>query len=103
MTFYATLRKGSWRLLSVGVAAALTLSACSSGSSSGDSSSAKKITFWYSTSAQDKGYTELAKDFQAKTGISVEIVNIPNDGFQDKLKQAPQANSLPGTGSVPSL
>jgi alpha-1,4-digalacturonate transport system substrate-binding protein len=103
MAFSTTVRRGSWRLLSVGVAAALTLGACSSGSSSGDSSSVKKITFWYSTSAQDKGYTELAKDFQAKTGITVDIVNIPNDGYQDKLKQAAQANSLPDTASVPSL
>jgi alpha-1,4-digalacturonate transport system substrate-binding protein len=103
MTFSATVRRGSWRLLSVGVVAALTLGACSSGGSSGDSSSVKKITFWYSTSAQDKGYTELAKDFLAKTGITVDIVNIPNDGYQDKLKQAAQANSLPDTASVPSL
>ena len=102
MAISATVRRESWRLLSVGVVAALTLSACSSGSS-GDSSSVKKITFWYSTSAQDQGYTNLAKDFLAKTGISVEIVNIPNDGYQDKLKQAAQANSLPDTASVPSL
>lgn len=102
MTDTGTARRGRWRWLSVGVIAALTLGACSSGDS-GDSSSVKKITFWYSTSAQDKGYTDLAKDFQAKTGISVEIVNIPNDGYQDKLKQAAQANSLPDTASVPSL
>jgi alpha-1,4-digalacturonate transport system substrate-binding protein len=99
----ATVRRGRWRWLSVGVIAALTVSACSSGGDSGDKSSVKSITWWYSTSAQDQGYTELAKDFQAKTGISVEIVNVPYDGYQDKLKQAAQANSLPDTASVPSL
>ena len=98
----ATARRGRWRWLSVGVIAALAVSAC--GSSGSDSESgAKSITFWYSTSAQDQGYTDLAKEFQAKTGISVEIVNVPNDGYQDKLKQAAQASSLPDTASVPSL
>jgi alpha-1,4-digalacturonate transport system substrate-binding protein len=102
MAISATVRSGRLRWLSVGVIAALTLGACGSGDSD-DSADAKSITFWYSTSAQDQGYTDLAKDFQAKTGISVEIVNVPNDGYQDKLKQAAQANSLPDTASVPSL
>jgi len=102
MTDSGTVRRGRLRWLSVGVIAALTLGACSSGDS-GDSSSVKSITFWYSTSAQDQGYPDLAKEFQAKTGVSVEIVNVPYDGYQDKLKQAAQANSLPDTASVPSL
>jgi len=102
MAISATVRRGRWRLLSVGVVATLALSACGS-SGSGSSSGAKKITFWYSTSAQNQGYTDLAKDFLAKTGVTVEIVNIPNDGYQDKLKQAAQANSLPDAASVPSL
>jgi len=103
MTDSGTAWMGRWRWLSVGVIAALTLGACSSGDSGDSSSSAKKITFWYSSSAQNKGWEDLAKDFQAKTGITVELVNIPTDGFQDKLKQAAQANSLPDTGDVPSL
>ena len=102
MAISATVRRGRLRWLSVGVIAALTLGACSSGDSD-DSADVKNITFWYSTSAQDQGYLDLAKDFQAKTGISVEIVNLPNDGYQDKLKQAAQANALPDTASVPSL
>ncbi len=102
MAISATVRKGSLRWLSVGVIAALTLGACSSGDSD-DSADVKKITFWYSTSAQDQGYADLAKDFQAKTGVSIEIVNVPNDGYKDKLKQAAQANSLPDAASVPAL
>src|SRR4051794_17149715 len=103
MAISATVPRGRWRWLSVGVIAALTLSACGSGGSDDSGSGAKKITFWYSTSAQDQGYLDLAKEFEAKEGIQVEIVNIPNDGYQDKLKQAAQANSLPDTASVPSL
>jgi len=96
------MRGARWRWLAAGVVATLALSACGSGSDD-SSKDVKSITFWFSTSAQDKGYTELAKDFQAKEGISVEIVNVPYDGYQDKLRQAAQANSLPDTASVPSL
>lgn len=103
MTNSATVRRGlrRWRWLSTGLVVTLALAGC--GSSSDDSTDAKKITFWFSTSAQDQGYTDLAKEFQAKEGVEVEIVNIPNDGYQDKLKQAAQANSLPDSASVPSL
>ena len=103
MAILATLRRGAGGGCRWASSRPSLVSACCSGSSAGDSSSAKKITFWYSTSAQDKGYTDLAKEFQAKEGISVEIVNIPYDGYQDKLRQAAQANSLPDTASVPSL
>lgn len=102
MAISAAVRKGCLRWLAVGAVTALALSACGSGSDSG-SGDAKSITFWFSTSAQDQGYTDLAKEFEAKEGIKVEIVNIPNDGYQDKLKQAAQANSLPDVASVPSL
>jgi alpha-1,4-digalacturonate transport system substrate-binding protein len=102
MAISATVRRGRLRWLSVGVIAALTLGACGSGDSD-DGADAKSITFWYSTSAQDQGYIDLAKDFQAKTGISVEIVNLPNDGYDEKVKQAAQANALPDTASVPGL
>ncbi|MEV6968744.1 extracellular solute-binding protein [Hamadaea sp. NPDC051192] len=90
--------------LSVGAAAALSLTALSACSSDdGDGSGTKKITFWLSTSAQLDGYTNLAKEFEAKEGVTVEIVNVPYDGYQDKLRQSAQANSLPDVASVPSL
>src|SRR3954471_4803073 len=94
-----------WRWLAAGVVIATALTACGSGSGSGDSSGdgAKKITFWLSTAAQIQGYTDLAKEFQAKEGITVEVVNQPYDGYQDKLRQSAQANSLPDVASVPSL
>ncbi len=102
MAISATILKGRPRWLAAGAVAVLALGACSSGSGGG-SGDPGTITFWYSTSAQDQGYADLAKDFQAKEGIKVEIVNVPNDGYQDKLKQAAQANALPDTASVPSL
>jgi len=104
MAISPTVRTGRWRWLSAGLAAVLTLSACGSGSDDkGGDSTAKNITFWFSTSAQDQGYQDLAKEFQAKEGISVEIVNVPYDGYQDKLKAAAQANALPDTASAPGL
>ncbi|GAA2624254.1 extracellular solute-binding protein [Paractinoplanes durhamensis] len=89
-----------WAVAAATAAVLALTSGCSGGDDSGD---AKSITFWYSTSAQDKGYADLATQFEAKEGVKVEIVNVPYDGYQDKLKQAAQANSLPDTASVPSL
>jgi alpha-1,4-digalacturonate transport system substrate-binding protein len=90
-----------WRWLPVGLATAIALAACGSGSSGG--SEAKSITFWFSTSAQAEGIYDLAKEFQAKEGVTVNIVNVPYSGYQDKLRQAAQANALPDVASVPSL
>lgn len=96
-------RSRIWQLAILAIAGALVLAGCGSGSS-GSSSSAKTITFWLSASkAQAAGYYDLAKDFKAKTGITVKIVNVPYDAYQTKLRQAAQANSLPDSASVPSL
>ncbi|MFI6739104.1 ABC transporter substrate-binding protein [Nonomuraea sp. NPDC050451] len=112
MTTSVTTRKRltRWRWVPVTVAVVLALTACGSssgGDSGGDSgggSGAKSISFWLSASAaQAQGYHDLAKEFEAKEGVKVEIVNVPYDGYQDKLRQAAQANSLPDAASVPSL
>ncbi len=107
MTTSATARRRltRWRWLPVSVIAAIALSACGSNSTTDSGSTdAKNITFWLSAStAQAQGYHDLAKEFLAKEGVTVEIVNIPNSGYQDKLRQAAQANSLPDAASVPSL
>ena len=98
-------RLPQWRRLTIGIAAVLALAACGSGSSgSSGGSGTKSITFWLSAStAQAAGYYDLAKTFQAQEGISVQIVNVPYDGFKAKLKQAAQANALPDVGSVPAV
>lgn len=102
MTTFRAGRKGfrRWRWLTVGVIAALAVAGCGSGSGDG---SAKKITFWLSTSAQLTGYTDLAKKFEAKTGIHVDVVNVPYDGYADKLRQSAQADSLPDAASTPGV
>jgi alpha-1,4-digalacturonate transport system substrate-binding protein len=86
--------------------AAIALTACGGGSDSGSKSGgdAKTITYWLSASdAQAAGIKALADDFKAKEGVTVNVVNVPYDAFQTKLRQAAQANSLPDAGSVPSL
>lgn len=105
MTTSVTVTKGlrRWRWLPVAVVAALALAACGGSDDSPESGGAKKITYWLSTSAQLTGYENLAKEFEAKEGVAVELVNVPNDGYQDKLRQSAQANSLPDAASVPSL
>lgn len=87
-------------------AAGGALTACGGGDSASGSGGgdAKKISFWLSASdAQAKGYYDLADEFKTKQGITVEIVNVPYDGYQTKLRQAAQADSLPDVASAPSL
>lgn len=105
MNTYRTVARGfrRWRWLPVGIATALAITACGSSSPKSDGPAVKKITYWLSTSAQLAGYTELAKEFETKTGVAVELVNVPSDGYQDKLRQAAQANSLPDAASVPGI
>jgi alpha-1,4-digalacturonate transport system substrate-binding protein len=80
------------------------LTACGSDDSGTGGGDAKKITFWLSASeAQAAGYYDLADAFKAAKGITVEIVNVPYDGYQTKLRQSAQANSLPDVASAPSL
>ncbi|WP_432542280.1 extracellular solute-binding protein [Kineococcus sp. SYSU DK002] len=84
-------------------ATAGTLSACGGDSATGGGN-ADAITFWLSASeAQAKGYYDLADAFEAAEGITVEIVNVPYEGYQTKLRQAAQADSLPDVASAPSL
>ncbi|MBB2901855.1 alpha-1,4-digalacturonate transport system substrate-binding protein [Kineococcus radiotolerans] len=92
-------------LSSLAVAAGASgLAACGSGDSAGSGGDAKRITFWLSASeAQAAGYHDLAAAFEAAQGITVEIVNVPYDGYQTKLRQSAQANSLPDVASAPSL
>jgi len=89
--------KSSKRVLpTLGAIAALVLLAgCASGGA-GDGGKVDKLTFWLSTSpAQEKGYQDLAAAYQEKTGVTVDIVNLPYDGLQTKLRESAQANSLP--------
>ncbi|WNY34039.1 extracellular solute-binding protein [Curtobacterium flaccumfaciens] len=89
--------KSSKRMLALvgGIAALALLSGCASGGS-GDGGKVDELTFWLSTSsAQEKGYQDLATAYEKQTGVAVKIVNLPYDGLQTKLRESAQANSLP--------
>lgn len=98
----ASLRRRSLAVAAVATAAALALAGCSSGGGSTDD--AKKLTLWLSASAaQQKGFDQLASDYKKKTGVSIEIVNIPYSGYATKLHNAAQANALPDIADAPAL
>ncbi|WP_431277769.1 extracellular solute-binding protein [Leifsonia poae] len=84
-------------------ATGIALAGCSaSGSGSGDD--VKKLTLWVSSSAaQQKGFDQLATDYNAKTGVEVNVVNIPYSGYSAKLHNAAQANALPDVADVPAI
>lgn len=63
----------------VAVGAALALSGCSApGGSGGEATS---LTMWHN-SADSPALLQLYKDFEAKTGIAIELVDIPSDAFE---------------------
>ena len=86
--------------------ASLLLAGCSAAgpNSSSSADSVKKLTLWESSSAaQQVGYDQLAAEYKKKTGITVDVVNIPYAGYVPKLRDAAQANALPDVASVPAL
>ncbi|ROS74629.1 alpha-1,4-digalacturonate transport system substrate-binding protein [Curtobacterium sp. PhB130] len=90
--------KSSKRVLALagGLAALALLAGCASGSSGDSGGKVDQLTFWLSTStAQEKGYQDLATAYEKKTGVDVKIVNLPYDGLQTKLRESAQAKSLP--------
>ncbi len=94
----AVTMKSSKRVLALagGLAALALLSGCASGGSGDDGGKVDKLTFWLSTStAQEKGYQDLATAYEKESGVNVRIVNLPYDGLQTKLRESAQAKSLP--------
>ncbi|MET9872027.1 extracellular solute-binding protein, partial [Streptomyces sp. NPDC006386] len=90
-------------LAAVATAGALLLSACG-GSDSGSGGTSKSLTFWISTvPGQDAGWKKMVADYKKETGVKVNLVNIPYDGYDAKLRNAAQANSLPDVAAVPKL
>ncbi|MFE9020778.1 ABC transporter substrate-binding protein [Streptomyces sp. NPDC007808] len=89
-------------LTAVATAGALLLSACGSESDSGGTS--KSLTFWISTvPGQDAGWKKMVAQYEKEAGVKVKLVNIPYDGYDAKLRNAAQANSLPDVAAVPKL
>lgn len=81
--------------------ATVALAGCSGASSDAE---AESITFWLSTSTeQQAGYDALAEQYEEETGVAVEIVNIPYDGYSTRVRSAAQAKELPDVARVPGL
>ena len=75
-----------------------------SGCSGSDAGSAENLTLWISSSAeQQAGYDTIVEQYKDETGVTVEIVNLPYDGYTTRLRSAAQANALPDLASVPAL
>ena len=90
-------------LAAVATAGALLLSACG-GSDSGSGGTSKSLTFWISTvPGQDAGWKKMVAQYKKETGVKVKLVNIPYDGYDAKLRNSAQANSLPDVASVPKV
>lgn len=88
--------------VTVTVASALALTACGgtsnapSGASSEGLSAVKSIDYWYwADDATDPTIINLAADFKQQTGITVNLQNIPNPQFYDKLVNAVAAGNGP--------
>ena len=91
---------------STSAAAAVALTACSNSDSSdsGDGSTPESLTFWLSGDGNEGGgYAALAEKYEEETGIHIEIVDVPNEDFMTKLKNAALADDLPDIGGVPSV
>lgn len=82
----------------------LALAACGSDESSPKEEETDTLTFWLSGDANEGGgYAALAADYEAETGIHIEIVDVAYDDFNTKLVNAALANDLPDIGRIPSV
>src|SRR5690625_8033925 len=52
---------------------------------------------------QGGGYAAIAKKYQEETGVEVEIVDVPYDDLQTKVRNAAQANDLPAIARMPAI
>ncbi|MFJ5262431.1 ABC transporter substrate-binding protein [Streptomyces sp. NPDC088387] len=81
------------RLAAVAAAATLVLTACGGSSDSGDSDTLEMWTFKQSHVA---GLEAAAKDFEAETGIKVEVqAYTPDDAFATKIQTSAKTGDLP--------
>jgi alpha-1,4-digalacturonate transport system substrate-binding protein len=77
-------------------AAAAGLAGCSSSGSSTSAKPTDNLKFILSGDAnQGGGYAAMAKEYKAQTGVTIEIVDVPNDDLPTKLRNAAQADDLP--------
>lgn len=90
-------------VLAAGLAAAAIPAVAACGGSSATSSNGP-IQFILSGDAnQGGGYAAMAKKYLEETGVEIEIVDVPYDDLQTKVRNAAKANDLPAIGRMPSV
>lgn len=86
------------------VIASLGLAACGSSGSSSTVSDDTPLQFVLSGDAnQGGGYAAMAKEYEAQTGVKIEIVDVPNDDLATKVRNSALADDLPAIGRMPSV
>ena len=90
-------------LLAAGLAATAVPAVAACGGSSSASPDGP-IQFMLSGDAnQGGGYAAMAEKYQEETGVEIEIVDVPYDDLQTKVRNASKANDLPAIGRMPSI
>lgn len=89
-------------LVATGAAATATGLAACGGSESGDSSG--PLQFVLSGDAnQGGGFAAMAEKYAEETGVEIEIVDLPYDDLNTRVRNSAQANDLPALARMPAL
>ncbi|WP_181868782.1 extracellular solute-binding protein [Brachybacterium alimentarium] len=97
-----TLNRRSLFAAGATAAAVPALASCGSRSSGGSSDGPLQFILSGDTN-QGGGYTAMAKKYQEETGVEIEIVDVPYDDLETKVRNASKANDLPAIGRMPSV
>jgi len=92
--------------LVLAVVGALALASCAGGSEPKDSASGKPVTLKFMLSGdgtQGGGYQAMADKYKAETGVTVEIVDVPNDDLMTKLRNGAQAGDFPALAAASTV
>ena len=82
-------------LLLLILAASLIVGGCASKASDGPGSAAT-VTVWHWMSDREDAFLELAKKYEAETGVRVKFdLYAPSESYSQKVKAAAQTNTLP--------
>lgn len=89
------------------LACALVMSGCGGGGAAPGGQGAADgapLEFYLSGDAnQGGGYAKMAEAYKQQTGVTVEIVDIPNADMKTKVKNAAQADDLPALARIGSI
>lgn len=89
-------------LIAGGLATTAGLAGCSQSGGSADPNA--PLQFILSGDAnQGGGYAAMAKEYKTQTGVTIDIVDVPNADLTTKLRNAAQANDLPALARAGSV